>query len=129
MLPSDFFGKETLVTLCVLENNSKIKTTALLDIGATGYFFIGLTMARHVCNKLEIEPIRLSKPKAIQSFDGKQAPKITRAIYPTMTVQDYRETVTPMLITKLGQHQIIFGKPWMRKHGVILDMRNDQPSF
>ena len=46
-----------------------------------------------------------------------------------MTVQDHRETVTPMLITKLGQHQIILGKPWMKKHGVILDMRNDRLSF
>ena len=34
-----------------------------------------------------------------------------------------------MLITKLGQHPIILGKPWMRKHDVILDMRNDRLSF
>ena len=34
-----------------------------------------------------------------------------------------------MLITKLGQHQIILGKPWMKKHGVILDMQNDRISF
>ena len=34
-----------------------------------------------------------------------------------------------MFITKLGQHQIIFGKPWMKKHKVILDMRNDQLTF
>ena len=34
-----------------------------------------------------------------------------------------------MLITKLGQHQIILGKPWMKKHGAVLDMRNDQLSF
>ena len=71
----------------------------------------------------------MSKPKAIRGFDGKRAPDVAYAIYPTMTVQDHRKTVTPMLITKLGQHQIILGKPWMRKHGVILDMRNDRLSF
>lgn len=27
-----------------------------------------------------------------------------------------------MLITKLGQHLIIFDKPWIKKHKVILDM-------
>ena len=46
-----------------------------------------------------------------------------------MTVKEHRETTTPMLITKLGQHQIILGKPWMKKHGAVLDMRNDRLSF
>ena len=46
-----------------------------------------------------------------------------------MTIQDHRELTTPMLITKLGQHQIILGKSWMKKHGVVLDMRNDRLSF
>ena len=128
-LPGDFFAEEALVTSCVLGNNGEIRTTALLDTGATGYFFIDPAIARRVCNKLEIEPIRLSKPKAIRGFNGKRAPDVTHAIYLTMTVQDHRETVTPMLITKLGQHQIILGKPWMKKHGVILDMRNDRLSF
>ena len=125
LLPGDFFAKEALIASCMLGNNSEIKTTALLDTKATGYSFVDPAMARRVCNKLEIKPIWLSKPKAIRGFNGKRAPDVTHAIYPTMTMQDYRETVTPMLITKLDQHQIILGKPWMRKHGVILDMRND----
>ena len=64
-LPSDFFAEKALVALCMLESNNKIKTTALLNTGATGYSFIDLSMIRHVSNKLQIEPIRLSKPKAI----------------------------------------------------------------
>ena len=128
-LPGDFFAEKALLAPCILGNNNEIKTTALLDTGATGYSFVDPTMARRVCDKLQIEPIGLSKPKAIRGFDGKQAPNVTHAIYPTMTVQDHRETTTPMLITKLGQHQIILGKPWMKKHGVILDMQNDRLSF
>ena len=124
-LPGNFFAEEALVASCMLGNNDKIKTTALLDTGATGYSFVDPAMARQICDNLAIEPIRLSKPKAIRGFDGKRVPDVTHAIYPTMTVQDHRETVTPMLVTKLGQHQIILGKPWMKKHGVILDMRND----
>ena len=46
-----------------------------------------------------------------------------------MTIQDHSKLTTPMLIIKLGQHQITLGKPWMRKHDVILDMRNDRLSF
>ena len=128
-LPGDFFAEEALVTSCTLGNNEEIKTTALLDTGATGYSFVDSAMAQRICNDLLIEPIRLSKPKAIRGFDGKQAPSVTHAIYPIMTVKNHRETTTPMLITKLGQHQIIFGKPWMKKHGAVLDMRNDQLTF
>ena len=46
-----------------------------------------------------------------------------------MTILDHKETTTPMLITKLGQHQIILGKPWMKKHGAVLDMQNDRLNF
>ena len=101
-LPSNFFAEEALLAPCTLKNNGEIKTTALLDIGATEYFFVDPTIARRVCDKLGIEPIWLSKPKAIQGFDGKQAPSVIYAIYPTMTVQDHRETTIPILIKKLG---------------------------
>ena len=88
-LPGDFFAEEALVAPCTLRNNGEIKTTALLDTGATGYSFVDPVMARRVCDNLAIEPIRLSKPKAIWAFDGKQTPSVTHAIYPTMTVQDH----------------------------------------
>ena len=103
LLSGDFFAEEALVASCMLGNNGKIRTTALLDTGATGYSFINPAMACRVCNKLDIEPIWLSKPKAIRGFNGKQAPDVTYAIYPTMTMQDHREMVTPMLITKLSR--------------------------
>ena len=128
-LPGDFFAEQALLATCTLGNNSEIKTTALLDTGATGYSFVDPSMVQRICDKLLIEPIRLSKPKAIRGFDSRQAPDVTHAIYPTMTVQDHSKLTTLMLITKLGQHQIILGKPWMKKHGVILDMRNDQLTF
>ena len=61
----DFFAEEVLVTLCTLENNKEIKTTALLNTGAMGYSFVYPAMARCICDNLLIELIRLSKPKAI----------------------------------------------------------------
>ena len=128
-LSGNFFAEEALVTSCTLGNSNEIETTALLDTGATGYSFIDPSMVRRVCDKLQIEPVRLSKPKALRGFNGKQAPNVTHAIYPTMTIQNHKETTTPLLITKLGQHQIILGKPWMKKHGAVLDMRNDRLTF
>ena len=46
-----------------------------------------------------------------------------------MTMQDHKESTIPMLITKLDQHLIILEKLWIKKHGVILDMKNDQLIF
>ena len=86
-------------------------------------------MARHVCNVLKIFFLLLAKPKPLKSFNGKPARPITHAIYPTLTVQGHSELLAPMLVTSLGQHPIILGKPWMRKHGVILDMSCDKLTF
>ena len=79
-LPGDFFAEEALLALCTLGNNGEIKTTALLDTGATGYSFVDPVMAWRIYDDLLIEPIRLSKPKTIHGFDGKQALQVTHAI-------------------------------------------------
>lgn len=64
-LPGNFFAEKALVTSCILGNNNKIKTTALLDTGATEYSFVDLSMAQRICDDLLIKLIRLSKPKVI----------------------------------------------------------------
>ena len=85
----------------MLGSSNKIRTTALLDTGATRYSFVDPLMVRCVCDKLQIEPIRLSKPKVIQGFDGQQTLDITHAIYPTMIVHDHKKSITSILIIKL----------------------------
>ena len=86
-------------------------------------------MARNVCKVLKFSFVRLAKPKPIRGFDGRPAPDITHAVYPTLTVQGHTESLAPLLITKLGQHPLILGKPWMQKHGVILDMSCEKLAF
>ena len=103
--------------------------TTLADTCATGYGFIDEEFAETVCQNLEIEPQRLIKPKEIQGFDGRAAKPITHAIYPTLTVGTHTENLAPLLITKLGNHPMILGRPWMKKHGVIIDMTNDSLAF
>ena len=53
----------------MLENSNEIKTTALLDTGATRYLFVDSAMVCCVCDDLAIKSIRLSKPEAICGFD------------------------------------------------------------
>ena len=128
-LPGNLFTNEAFVVMYSLDRMNKIKTTSLLDTEATSIAFIDLKMARHVCNVLQISFIQLAKPKPIKEFNGKPAPLITYAIYLTLTVQVHTKLLTPFLITKLGQHLLILGKPWMQKHSVILDMSCDKLVF
>ena len=97
---------------CTLDSRAQIETRSLLDTGATGIAFIDETMARHVCDVLKISFLPLAKSKPLKGFDGKPARRpITHAIYPTLTVQGHSELLAPMLVTSLGQHPIILGKP------------------
>lgn len=85
-----------------------------------------LTMAERVSETLGISILPLAKPKPIKGFDGRPAPPITHAIYPTLIITEY---LAPFLIMRLGQHPLMLGKPWMRKQGAILDMSCDQLTF
>ena len=98
---------------CSLNSLNKIKTTSLLNTEATSTAFIDLAMVCHVCDVLQIFFIQLAKLKPIRGFDGKPAPLITHAIYLTLTVQGHTKLLALFLVTKLGQHLLIFGKPWM----------------
>ena len=101
-LPGNLFTNEALVITYSLGRMNEIKTTSLLDTGATGIAFINLAIACHVCDALQISFIQLAKPKPIRGFDGKPALPIIHTIYPTLTVQGYTKSLVPFLITKLG---------------------------
>ena len=127
---NDPFAQSPLVVTCTLSNGKyKNELTALIDTGATGYVFIDESTAHIVCERLSLSPVPLTKPKPIRGFDGRIVQPITHAIYPHLTVQDHHELTAPMLITTLGQHPIILGKPWLNKHRVVLDMGSDSLIF
>ena len=128
-LSDDLFTKKALIVPCTLENRGEIQTCSLLDTNATGIAFIDKEIARNVCHALKILFIPLAKPKLLKKFNRKLAWPITYAIYPMLTVQSHFELLTPMLVISLGQHFIILGKPWMQKHGAILDMICDKLTF
>jgi len=127
----DSFAPEPLTTECVLSSNEiSYSLKSLVDTGAADYSFIDELIAQNVCDHLQIESLPLTKPKPIRGFDGHYAKKpITHAIYSNLTVQDHMERFAPMLITRLGQHQMILGKTWMNKIGMTIDMRDDRLQF
>jgi len=109
---NDPFAPEPLTTECVLSSNEiSYSLKSLVDTEAAGYSFIDELTAQNVCDHLQIEPLSLTKLKPIRGFDGHYAKKsIIHAIYSNLTVQDHMERSVPMLITRLGQHQMILGK-------------------
>ena len=126
-MSKDLFCESPFTIQCTLGN--KIRATTLADTCATRYGFIDEKFVETVCQVLEIELQRLIKPKQIQRFDGRAAKPITYAIYPTLTIGTHTESLAPLLITKVGNHPMIFGQPWIKKHGVIIDMTNDSLAF
>ncbi len=123
----DPFAPEPLTTECVLSSNEiSYSLKSLVDTEAADYSFIDEVTAQIVCDQLQIEPLTLTKAKSIRGFDDHYAKKlITHAIYPNLTVQDHTVGTAPMLITRLDQHQMILGKTWMNKTGLVIDMRTD----
>lgn len=83
----------------------------MIDNGCTEYVFINSSIVREVCDKLQITPVSLTKGRKVRGYDGRMGEPITHAIYPQIKIQDHVESTTPMLITKLGQHDVILGKP------------------
>ena len=128
-LLGNLFTNEALVIACSLGRMNEINTTFLLNTETTSITFIDLAMAYYICDVLQISFIQLAKPKPIREFDGKPASLITHAIYPTLAVQGYTESLALFLVTKLDQHPLIFSKLWMQKHGVILNISCNKFAF
>lgn len=61
-----------------------------------------------VCQTLEIESQRLTKSKLIQRFDDKAAQPVIYAIYPIFSMENHFKSLSPLLITKLDYHFMIF---------------------
>ncbi len=111
-MSDDPFAPESLTTECVLSSNEiSYSLKSLIDTEAAGYSFIDEVIAQIVCDQLQIEPLALIKAKSIRGFDDHYAKKlITHAIYSNLTVQGHTMGTASMLITRLGQHQMILGK-------------------
>ena len=82
--------------------------TTLTNTYAIEYGFIDEEFAETVCQDLEIKPQRLIKPQQIQRFDSRAAKLIIHTIYPILTIGTNIESLGSLLITKLGNHPIIF---------------------
>lgn len=75
------------------------------------YGCINKEFAKTICQVLQIQSQRLTKPKKIPRFDNTNAKPISHAIYPTQTICTHGQNLTLLVITKLENHLIILGQP------------------
>ena len=124
-LPTKFTEGPLTVT-CNIGDSTSI---ALIATECSGYAFIDTALAWKVCDMLQIQPMRLSKPKRIHGIDENESKAVTHAIYTPLKIHDHTESRCCMYITDLDQHSVILGRPWMKKYGVVIDTANDKLAF
>lgn len=130
--PNDPFARRAFKTPITLSSQQQEKPLdALVDSGCSGaYTLIDRAISKQACEELHLEPVPLPRPRPIRGYDGKLAKKpITHCLLPNLTVNGHKESTCPMLIADLGTHDVILGKPWLNRHGVLLDMLKDKLLF
>ena len=127
-MPGDPFDSKPFTVDVTLGSLEKIfRSPALIDTGATGMAFIDESLVPELCERFGIQPVPLSKPKPIRSYDGTPGRKpITHALYTSVTIQEHKDRMVPLLITRLGQHKLIIGNPWLKRNQILVDPANDR---
>ena len=128
----DLLVRRIFIAIGILASGKRryILEDLLVDCRYTStYTVINEAIVPKICEKLKIEPLPLSTPKPLRGYDGKLSKKpITYFILLALIVNGYYESIYPILIAPL-QHNIILGKPWMNKYGVLLDILRDKLLF
>ena len=88
----------------------QLHVKALLNIDVIDYSFINEDIAYIACKKLKLKFISLLKFRFLKDFDEKSTIFIIHVIYSFFIIQNYREALTLMLITKLNNHHFILNK-------------------
>ncbi|KAH0604176.1 uncharacterized protein H6S33_007207 [Morchella sextelata] len=116
-------GNQLVATCSISQNkNSFIPIYALIDTGASGYAFIDESFARH--NNLTMTPLKI--PRRVDVIDGRpiKSGKITHIVDVSLDIHGHQETA-PCFVTKLGHYPIVMGIPWMRRHDVTIQPKEN----
>jgi hypothetical protein len=104
-------------------NGRSFSIKSLVDTRANGFIFINIRLVRLLIKNLGLRIVRLSKECPITGFDGKPADPITYAVVLSMITDRRVQHRVPMLVADLGQHDMIIGRMWFEKYGVLLDCK------
>ena len=124
---SKLVGGQALTLPCTISKNGfGIKTHTLIDTGANGFVFIDSKLARLAIQHLGVELKELATPYRVNGFDGQKASPITHYLELSLHIDRTRQQKVPMLVVKLGGHDLILGRAWIDRYNVLVDCRNRQ---
>ena len=88
--------------------------------------FINESLMSELCERFDIQSISLSKSKLIWSYDEIFDRKsITHALYTLILIQEHKNEMIFLLITRLNQHKIIIENLWLKRNQILIDFAND----
>ncbi len=127
MLDDSFDFKPFIVNVTLSSLEKMFRSSALIDIEVTDMTFIDDSLVSELCERFDIQPISLFKSKSIRSYDGTlDRRSITHALYTSVTIQEHKNEMMSLLITRLGQHKVIIGNLWLKRNQILVDSANDR---
>ncbi len=103
------FNFKSFTVDVILSSLEKIfKFLTLINIEVIDMTFIDESLMSKLCECFDIQLISLSKSKLIQLYDETSDWKsITYTLYTLIMIQEYKNEMMLLLITRLDQHKII----------------------
>ncbi len=127
MLDDSFDFKSFIVDVILSSLEKIFRFLALIDIKVTDMMFIDDSLISELCERFDIQSISLFKSKLIHSYNETLDRKsITHALYISVTIQEHKNKMMSLLITRLDQHKIIIDNHWLKRNQILIDSANDQ---
>jgi len=123
----DSFDFKSFIVDVILSNLKKIfRFLALIDIKVTDMTFINNSLISELCECFDIQSISLFKSKLIHSYNKIFNRRfITHALYISVTIQEHKNEMMSLLITRLDQHKIIIDNLWLKRNQILVDSANN----
>ncbi len=123
----DSFDFKSFIMNIILSSLEKIfRFLALINIEVTDMMFINDSLISELCECFDIQSISLFKSKTIRSYDKIfNRRSITHALYISVTIQEHKNEMMSLLITRLDQHKIIIDNFWLKRNQILIDSAND----
>jgi len=111
---------------CTISSNRlRIKTRTLINTRANGYAFINTKFAALATRFLDTKTQRLLILCNIRGFNSKIAQLITNYMELTLLING-RQIKVLILVIQLRGQDMILGRKWAAKTGVLIDCKNRQ---
>ncbi len=111
-------GKSCTIPCTLFRNGYQVLTSALADSGANAFALIDTKCAAKLADFLNAPLEELPKPIPIRVYNGQVGQPITSILRIHLRVDGRRQYNVPLLITGLGNHDMILGRKWLAYLGL-----------